>query len=106
MNRNKLSPRNAHSDSRQKRVAVVIVLKSLSMIYPLAQSSTIILVVIVNPSLRIFQLVFVAALRCQVQEIVGAVEQINPPRIGGVRVKHRATGVLVERARPFSLRIT
>src|SRR5712691_12716868 len=62
-----------------------------------------VLVVSADPELRVAVGGFVAALGREIQELVGAVHRVDPPRIRGVRVEHPALLVPDEDACPLAV---
>src|SRR5262245_39170902 len=61
-------------------------------------------VMVTDPGLRELQAGLVAPLGDQVQEVVGAVQHVDAPGVGGVGVEDRAVRVLVEDADAFAVR--
>ncbi len=61
-------------------------------------------IMVPDPRLRPFQAVLVSPLGSQVEEVVGGVQEVDPPRVARVGVKDGAPAVLVERAHSLTVR--
>ena len=70
---------------------------------PVSVCSVLVSVVVPDPGLRVWKVLLIAALRNQVEVLIGGVHHVDAARKTGIGMKHRAALVLVEHADPLTI---